>query len=99
LKQWQVKYLKNSTLFWRIIAIGITLPFLILPFFTAALSATLSLREGSLFSPLGMLGLVAALLCLSAALYMRWSLVPVPAKVRRAPRGGNPRTRGNRLQR
>ncbi|MCW8131398.1 MAG: hypothetical protein KIS92_13700 [Planctomycetota bacterium] len=90
------KFVKGSMLRLRIIAAGITMPFFVLPLFTAALCLALTCTRHTFdFVEMACLSSVMAAV---VAIYFRWSILasPAPAAVRPAVR--RPRARRERFE-
>lgn len=82
LKGWQARYVNRSILRLRIIAAGITMPFFVLPAFTAAACLSLCWCRGSGEPNLLGLAVFASVLTAIVGVYFHWSILPPAAPVR-----------------
>jgi len=95
LKAWHKDYVRKSVMHLRIIAAGITMPFFILPVFTAAVCVALCWHQGT--GDINLLGLAMMLTVMTVVVgaYFHWSVLPPAVHVRTNGRRRNIR----RLQR
>lgn len=78
----QVSYARQSMLYLRIIAAGITIPFFVLPLFAAGVSVALFYLQGAVDGGFISLALVSAAMALVVGTYFHWSILPQPAVAR-----------------
>jgi len=79
LKDFQVRYIRQTIVRLRVIAAGISLPFLVLPAFMALVCVCVCIGRGRLDGDLACVAFLAVSLAAVAGTYFRWSIVPAPA--------------------
>lgn len=70
------RFVKSSMLRLRIIAAGITMPFFVLPVFTAALCLAISCSRHT--TDLVEMAIISAVMAIVVAIYFRWSILATP---------------------
>ena len=94
LKSWQETYVRQSIFRLRVIAAGITIPFFVMPIFSAAVCLVLFWleRRQDLLNLAALTGICSVIV----AAYFRWSIVVLPALVQAHPSTRPPMSRMRR---